>query len=288
MAKNTGTTKKPSASLAELLRAGPEFDLAGADTAATPGFRGGKKAGRKALQDGTGPLSDLQERLTAAAKGGSDRSVLLVIQGMDTAGKGGIVRHVVGACDPEGVRVTSFKAPTAEERAHDFLWRIRRALPPAGRIGVFDRSHYEDVLIVRVHDLVPRAVWSRRYATINRFEQRLAESGTSVVKVMLNISAGEQKKRLLARLDRPDKWWKYNPGDVDERGYWPDYQEAYQAAITRCSTEAAAWHVVPADHKWYARWAVQQLVLDALTAVDPQWPPASFDVETEKQRLSAT
>jgi PPK2 family polyphosphate:nucleotide phosphotransferase len=288
MAKNKGTTKKVPAALAELLRAGPEFDLASADTAATPGFTRGKKAGRQALQDGTGPLSDRQERLTAAAKGGDTRSVLLVIQGMDTAGKGGIVRHVVGACDPEGLRVTSFKAPTPEERAHDFLWRIRQAAPMPGRIGVFDRSHYEDVLIVRVHNLVPRSVWSRRYAAINRFEQRLTDSGTTIVKVMLHISAREQKARLMARLDRPDKWWKYNPGDVDERGFWPDYQEAYQAAIAKCSTDVAPWHVVPADHKWYARWAVQQLLLDALSAIDPQWPPASFDVEAEKKRLANT
>jgi PPK2 family polyphosphate:nucleotide phosphotransferase len=287
MAKNTGR-KKAAPSLADQLRAGPDFDLALADTATTPGYKGGKKAAEQALIHGTQPLSDLQERLTAAAKGGSNRSVLLVVQGMDTAGKGGIVRHVVGACDPEGVRVTSFKAPTPEERAHDFLWRIRRALPPAGKIGVFDRSHYEDVLIVRVHELVPRQVWSRRYSTINRFEQRLVDSGTTVVKVMLNISAGEQKQRLMARLDRPDKWWKYNPRDVDERGFWPDYQEAYQAAITKCSTDAAPWHVVPADRKWYARWAVQQLLLDALVAIDPLWPPPSFDVEAEKKRLAKT
>src|SRR6185437_11695862 len=195
--------------------------------------------------------------------------------------KGGIVRHVVGACDPEGVRVTAFKAPTPEERSHDFLWRIRAALPPAGKIGVFDRSHYEDVLIVRVHNLVPRATWSRRYATINRFEQRLVESGTAVVKVMLHISADEQKRRLRDRLERPDKWWTYNPGDIDERERWPDYQEAYQVAIAKTSTEAAPWHVVPADHKWYARWAVQQLLLDALDGIDPQWPPAGFDVKEE-------
>lgn len=289
MAKaKSNKTAKPTPTLSERLRVGPGFDLLEADTAATPGFSGGKKAGQQALADGVARLSELQERLTAAAKGGGDRSVLLVVQGMDTAGKGGVVRHVVGACDPEGVRVTAFKVPTPEERAHDFLWRIRLALPTAGKIGVFDRSHYEDVLVVRVHGLVPRATWSRRYATINRFEQKLVESGTPIVKVMLNISAQEQKKRLRARLDRPDKWWKYNPGDVVERTLWPDYQEAYQAALTRCSTDLAPWHVVPADHKWYARWAVQRLLLDALEAIDPQWPPASFDVKAEKARLAKT
>jgi PPK2 family polyphosphate:nucleotide phosphotransferase len=287
MAKTKGTTKA-APSLSDLLRAGPDFDLLAADTAAAPGFNGGKRAGEKALADGVPLLSDLQERLTAAAKGGSKRAVLLVVQGMDTAGKGGIVRHVVGSCDPEGVRVTAFKAPTPEERQHDFLWRIRRALPPAGKIGVFDRSHYEDVIVVRVHGLVPRSAWSRRYGTINRFEQRLADSGTSIVKVMLHLSAQEQKRRLIARLDRPDKWWKYNPGDVVERGFWPDYQEAYQAAITKCSTDAAPWYVVPADRKWYARWAVQRLLLDALEAIDPQWPPAAFDVKGERKSLAKT
>jgi PPK2 family polyphosphate:nucleotide phosphotransferase len=272
--------------LSEVLRAGPDIDLEATKTDATPGFHGGKADGQEALAVGADRLSDLQERLTAAAKGGSNRSVLLVVQGMDTGGKGGIVRHVVGACDPEGVRVTSFKVPTPEERSHDFLWRIRNALPPAGKIGVFDRSHYEDVLVVRVHDLVPRATWSRRYATINRFEQRLVDSGTAVVKVMLHISPAEQKRRLRERLERPDKWWKYNPSDIDERERWPDYQEAYQAAIAKCSTEAAPWHVVPADHKWYARWAVQQLLIDALESVDPQWPPADFDVKAEKARLA--
>jgi PPK2 family polyphosphate:nucleotide phosphotransferase len=280
--------QQPAGRLSELLRAGPDFDLTDADPAARPGFTGGRSAGADALAAGAARLSDLQERLTAAARGGSNRSVLLVVQGMDTAGKGGVMRHVVGACDPEGVRVTAFKAPTAEERAHDFLWRIRLALPPAGKIGVFDRSHYEDVLVVRVHNLVPRATWSRRYATINRFEQRLADSGMTIVKVMLNISAQEQKKRLMARLDRADKWWKYNPNDVVERGFWPDYQEAYQAAISRCSTDSAPWHVVPADRKWYARWAVQQLLLDALDEVNPQWPPATFDVKAEKKRLAKT
>jgi PPK2 family polyphosphate:nucleotide phosphotransferase len=233
-------------------------------------------------------LAELQERLTAAARGDSKRSALLIVQGMDTSGKGGILKHVVGACDPEGVRVTAFKQPTKEELQHDFLWRIRRALPADGKLGVFDRSHYEDVLVVRVHDLVPRATWSRRYATINRFEQRLVDEGTAVVKVMMNISFAEQKRRLRARLDNPQKWWKYVPGDVDERLRWPDYMTAYQAAVTRCSTDAAPWFVVPADHKWYARWAVQQLLLEALEGIDPQYPPPAFDLAEEKARLAAS
>ncbi|HYJ74228.1 MAG TPA: PPK2 family polyphosphate kinase, partial [Kineosporiaceae bacterium] len=273
--------------LADLLRVEPDFRLADVDPHSTPGFDGGKTAGTAALAAGTDRLSELQERLFAGAKD-HGRSVLLVVQGMDTGGKGGIMRHVVGAVDPQGVRITAFKAPTPEELQHDFLWRIRNALPNPGMIGVFDRSHYEDVLIVRVHDLVPRAVWQRRYAAINRFEQGVVAKGCVLVKVMLHISRDEQKERLAQRLERPDKYWKYNPHDVDERLKWDDYEEAYQVALTRCSTEAAPWHVVPADRKWYARWAVQQLLLDALEDIDPQWPAADFDVEHEKARLAAT
>jgi PPK2 family polyphosphate:nucleotide phosphotransferase len=273
--------------LADLLRVGSGFRLEEIDARSTPGFRGGKTAGAAALAAGSKRLSELQERLFAGAREHGS-SVLLVVQGMDTGGKGGIMRHVVGAVDPQGVRITAFKAPTAEERQHDFLWRIRRALPRPGLIGVFDRSHYEDVLVVRVHDLVPRAVWQRRYAAINRFEKGVAAHRCVIVKVMLHISRDEQKKRLAQRLERPDKYWKYNPGDLDERLRWDDYQEAYQVALTRCSTNAAPWHVVPADRKWYVRWAVQQLLLDALDDIDPQWPPADFDIEREKARLAAT
>ncbi len=274
--------------VAAVLAVGAGFRLADVDPDSTPGFAGRKAEGKAALAAGATRLSELQERLWAASRGGDPRNVLLVVQGMDTSGKGGIMRHVVGAVDPQGVRHTAFKAPTAQERAHDFLWRIRKELPQAGEIGVFDRSHYEDVLVVRVHDLVPRATWSRRYTTINRFEAGLVAKGTTVVKVMLHISAGEQKARLAERLERPDKYWKYNPRDVDERAHWDAYQQAYQVALTRCSTQAAPWYVVPADRKWYARWAVQQLLVDALADLDPTWPPADFDVEAEKARLAAS
>jgi PPK2 family polyphosphate:nucleotide phosphotransferase len=274
--------------LAELLRVGTGFRLADVDPAGSPGFRGAKQDGEAALAAGTEPLGQLQERLWAQSRAGDQRAVLLVVQGMDTSGKGGIMRHVIGSVDPQGVRHVAFKAPTKEERAHDFLWRIRNALPHAGEIGVFDRSHYEDVLIVRVHDLVPRPVWQRRYATINRFETGVVGDGTAIVKVMLHISREEQKQRLAERLSRPDKYWKYNPGDVDERTHWDAYQEAYQVALTRCSTDAAPWYVVPADNKWYARWAVQQLMLDTLTDLDPQWPAATFDVDAEKARVAAS
>jgi len=282
-ATQTGPTTMP---FREALRVGEGFDLTTVDARSTPGFDGDKAAGEKALA-GLGPrLGELQERLYAESKAGGRRSLLLIVQGMDTSGKGGIMRHVVGAFDPQGVAITAFKQPTAEERRHPFLWRIRRALPKPGLIGVFDRSQYEDVLVVRVHDLVPRSQWSRRYAQINAFEEKVVASGTTVVKVMLHISAAEQKERLAERLDRPDKHWKFNPGDLDERALWPDYQEAYQDALTKCSTDVAPWFVVPADRKWYARLAVSHLVLEHLEAMDPQWPPADFDVDAATRRLA--
>jgi PPK2 family polyphosphate:nucleotide phosphotransferase len=277
----------PPTRLAERLRARPGINLDDIDPRSTPGFTGTKEEGVAALAVGAERLSELQERLFAASKGGDDpRSVLLVVQGMDTAGKGGIMRHVVGSVDPQGVDITSFRAPTEEERKHDFLWRIRTALPAPGMIGVFDRSHYEDVLIVRVHELIPPDAVEQRYEQINAFEREVADAGTTIVKVMLHISAAEQKERLAERLDRPDKHWKYKPGDVEERLRWHDYQRAYEIALERCSTDVAPWFVVPADRKWYARWAVQQVLLDALTDIDPQWPAADYDVEAEKVRLA--
>jgi PPK2 family polyphosphate:nucleotide phosphotransferase len=277
-----------SATFTEALRVGEGFSLFDLDARSTPGFDGDKAAARELLPAIADATSELQERLWAESKMGGTRSLLLVVQGMDTSGKGGIMRHVVGEMDPQGVDITAFKAPSAEERRHPFLWRIRRALPRPGTVGVFDRSHYEDVLIARVRELVPRATWSRRYAQINAFERSVVASGTTVVKVMLHISGDEQKSRLMERLDRPDKNWKFNPGDVDERMLWPDYQEAYQAALTRCSTPHAPWYAVPADRKWYARLAVASLVLEHLRAMDPQWPQADYDVATERARLAAT
>ncbi|WP_392542220.1 polyphosphate kinase 2 family protein [Oryzobacter telluris] len=287
-AKARGEKEVEPVTWSEVLRVGPGFSLADLDPASTPGFTGSKADGEGVMADLQKRVGDLQERLYAESKGGGRRSVLLVIQGMDTSGKGGIMRHVVGAVDPQGVTITSFKAPSAEERRHPFLWRIRKGLPGPGDIGVFDRSHYEDVLIVRVHDLVPRTTWSRRYAQINAFEQGVVDDGTTIVKVMMHISSDEQKARLTERLSREDKYWKYNPGDVDERGHWADYMEAYQVALEKCSTDAAPWFVVPADRKWYARLAVTNLLLEHLEAMDPKWPAADFDVEAERARLALT
>jgi len=273
--------------LPDALRVGTGFVLADVDPSSTPGFKGDDAHGEAALAASEAELADLLERLFAEATAGSTRAVLLVVQGMDTSGKGGIMRHVISV-NPQGVKATAFKAPTKEELAHDFLWRIEKALPGPGELGVFDRSHYEDVLVVRVHDLVPEDVWSARYAQINAFERKVAESGTTVIKVMTHISADEQKTRLMERLDRPDKYYKYNPSDVDERMRWADYMEAYQAVLDTTSTVGAPWYVVPADRKWYARLAVQQLLLATLRGMDLSWPAADFDVEVEKKRLAAS
>ncbi len=272
----------------ELLRAPAHLNLDEVDTSSTPGFDAGKSAAEKAMVEGAERLSELQERLFAASKAASTRRVLLVIQAMDTAGKGGIVRHVVGAVDPQGVQLAAFKKPTDEELAHHFLWRVEKRLPEAGMIGVFDRSHYEDVLIGRVRQLAPADEIEQRYDDILKFERRVVDSGVALIKVMLHISADEQKARLAERLERPDKHWKYRPGDIDERMLWPDYQSAYELAISRTDADHAPWYVVPADHKWYARLAVQNLLLGALETIDPQWPVADFDVEAEKKRLAAT
>ncbi|MCX6482998.1 MAG: polyphosphate kinase 2 family protein [Mycobacterium sp.] len=260
--------------------------IADIDTDASPGFTGKRAAAAEIQAERNERLAGLQESLYADGKGGNNRSLLLVLQGMDTAGKGSIVKNVLGGTNPMGIRYTGFGPPTEEERAHHYLWRINNALPPAGHIGVFDRSHYEDVLVVRVHDLVPRDVWEGRYNEINTFEKELVESGTTVVKVAMFVSLDEQKRRLAERLDRPDRYWKYNPRDLDERKLWPAYQEAYQTILDRTSTDYAPWYVVPCDKKWYSQLAVTELLIEALTAMKLTWPPATFDVEAEKKKLA--
>lgn len=267
-----------------VFRAGDK--VADINTNGTPGFTGDRQGSVSLQAERNDRYAELQEMLYANSREGDIRSVLLVLQGMDTAGKGGIVKHVVGAANPQGVRYTGFGVPTPEERAHHFLWRIHKALPPAGHIGVFDRSHYEDVLIVRVHNLVPPDVWGGRYDEINAFERELVNEGTTLVKVVMFVSLDEQKKRLAARLERPDKYWKYNPSDIDERVLWPKYQEAYQVLLDRTSTDYAPWYVLPSDRKWYSRLAVTELLIKALEDLNLTWPPADFDVEAEKRRLA--
>ena len=246
--------------------------LADLDPGDTGGLPGSKRDGERALRDLGEELADLQERLYAAAYTGGSRRVLLVLQGMDTAGKGGVVEHAVGLLSPTAVALTSFKRPTEEELAHDFLWRVERALPAPGVVGVFDRSHYEDVLVARVHELAGPEELERRYGAINAFEKALVEDGTVVVKCFLHIGAETQKERLLDRLAEPDKQWKFKPGDVDERARWADYEQAYALALERCHTDAAPWYVVPSDHKWYRNWAVATLLLEALRGMDLSWP----------------
>ena len=274
--------------MSDHLRVTDGFVLADVDPDSTPGFDGGKKAGQLELAEGAAELADLQERLYAQSLFGGEKSLLLVLQAMDTAGKGGIVGHVVGQVNPQGVKAFAFKSPTDEEKSHDFLWRVRKQLPPRGYLGVFDRSHYEDVLIHRVRGFSTPETIEKRYGVINEFEAQLASAGTTVVKVMLHIGRDEQKKRLTDRLNRSDKQWKYNPGDVDERLLWPAYQEAYQVALEKTSTPDAPWFVVPANHKWFARLSVQRLLLDALRGMALEWPEPDYDVEAEKKRLAAT
>lgn len=267
----------------------PGLRVDGIDYRATPGFYGSKNDGRAVQPERSAVLSDLQEMLYANGRAGDSRSVLLVLQGMDTAGKGGIVRHVIGSVDPQGVDIASFGVPTEEEKSHHFLWRIDKKLPRPGRIGVFDRSHYEDVLVARVRRLAPADEIERRYDEINEWERTLVEDrGITLVKVALFVSYEEQFQRLLERIDRPDKHWKFNPGDIDERALWPQYQEAYQIMLDRTSTDHAPWNVLEADRKWYARLAVTELLIDALESLKLDWPPADFDPEAERTRLNET
>ncbi|MEO7262763.1 MAG: PPK2 family polyphosphate kinase [Jatrophihabitantaceae bacterium] len=273
-------------SLRETLRVaeGP-VTLLGYDPAGKPLAPGSKSKALKDLARTGTVLASQQEMLFANGASGDQRRVLLVLQGTDTSGKDGVVRHVVGQVGPAGVKITSFKRPTAEEAAHHFLWRIQRALPAAGMIGVFNRSHYEDVLVTRVHESIDADTWAERIADINAFEQQLADSQTVLIKCFLHISYAEQRNRLLARLDDPSKHWKFNPADIDERAYWSDYQSAYAAAIAATSTGWAPWHIIPSDTKWYRNWAVSQLLRDALLGMELSYPKADFDIEAARARL---
>jgi PPK2 family polyphosphate:nucleotide phosphotransferase len=281
-----GSALKHGARASDLLRlpSGP-VDVGAFDPRSTPGAPG-DRAATKADFAATAPrMTQLQERLYAEGVGGGNRRVLLLLQGMDTSGKDGTTKHVAGRVNPQGIAITSFKTPTSAERRHDFLWRIRRAVPDPGFLGIFNRSQYEDVLIARVHNLVPPDEWESRYDRINVFEREIADDGVHLLKVFLHISSEEQKRRLLARLDDPTKHWKYNPADVAERAFWDDYQQAYTVALERCNTEAAPWYVVPADRKWYRNWAVGRLLVEALEDMAPQYPPADFDLSAERERV---
>jgi PPK2 family polyphosphate:nucleotide phosphotransferase len=281
--------------LRDVLRvpSGRGIDLKEVYPQATPGlpkFKGKPKAWALAELETIGlDLAKLQEKVYATAKvGAGDSRVLLILQAMDCGGKDGAIKKVAGTMNPQGLRVAAFGPPTPEEQAHDFLWRIRQALPVPGYVGVFNRSHYEDVLVVRVHNLVPKRTWQARYNKINAFEKALATDGFRIIKVMLHISPEEQAKRLAQRLDDPTKHWKFEPGDIDERAYWRDYQAAYEEALSKCSTDYAPWYVVPADHKWYRDWAVATILRNTMADMGLDYPPADFDVDTERARLKAS
>ncbi|MDT4933706.1 MAG: hypothetical protein QOK11_1598 [Pseudonocardiales bacterium] len=260
-------------------------NLAGYDTATMPRAPR-SKSGKLDLKAQAEPLTELQERLYAEATAGGTRSILLVLQGMDTAGKGGVTNHVIGLLEPIGVRYHAFKKPTEEELAHDFLWRIRKCLPEPGVVGVFDRSQYEDVLVPRVHGLLPEDELARRYEQINAFEAELVAGGMSIIKCFLHISYDMQRERLLARLEDPHKRWKFNEADLAERARWTSYIAAYEALLENCSTAAAPWYVVPSDAKKYRNWAVAELLRETLEELDPQYPVRDdLDIEALRKRL---
>ncbi len=253
-----------------LVAPGSELHLGKVDTRSTDGAPGDKDATHKASKAMQKDLAGLQERLYAEG----EQSLLVVLQALDAGGKDGTIKHVFGGLNPAGCRVVSFKVPSAEERSHDFLWRVHARAPGTGEVVVFNRSHYEDVLIVRVHDLVPEEVWRPRYDLINDFEAALASARTRIVKVFLHISKEEQAARFQARLDDPEKRWKFRKGDLAERARWGDYMAAFEEAIARTSTGQAPWYVVPADRKWYRNWAVSRILVETLEAMGPEFPAA--------------
>ncbi len=248
----------------------------------TPGCKD-KEQATEELEAMIEELRPMQYRLYAEGR----RAVLVVLQGMDASGKDGVIRHVFSGFNPQGCRITSFKVPTPEERAHDFLWRIHKAVPPYGEIGVFNRSHYEDVLVARVRKLVPQAVWKARYAQIRAFEQHLTENGVVLLKCFLQISRNEQKKRLMQRLEDPDRNWKFSESDIEERGLWAEYQRAYEEALAECNTPFAFWYIIPSDRKWYRNWAVARLLLETMRGMKIRLPPPRGDAKTLLARLRA-
>jgi PPK2 family polyphosphate:nucleotide phosphotransferase len=257
-----------------IVRPGKKAGLARRDPGATPGARD-KDEALELVEKNTRRLAELQYLLYAESK----RAVLIVIQAMDTGGKDGVIRHVMTGLNPQGCRVTSFKVPSSEELKHDFLWRIHRAVPAAGEFGIFNRSHYEDVLVVRVHKLVPEEIWSKRYEQINAFEKLLTQNNVTVVKFFLHISKEEQKRRIQERIEDPTKQWKLSPADFQERKYWADYMQAYEDVLTRCSTPWAPWYVVAADHKWSRNLAVSQILVETLKGLDMKFPEPTVDVK---------
>ena len=240
-----------------------------------------KKAGKAKLKEHNKTLRDLQELLYAEGK----QKVLVVLQGIDTSGKDSTIEHVFGDVNPQGTKVTNFKVPTKRELAHDYLWRVHPHTPGSGEIVIFNRSHYEDVLVVRVHELVPKSVWEKRYDHINAFEKLLADEGTTIMKFFLNVSKKEQAERFLARLDRPHKRWKFNPGDLDERKRWDDYKAAYNDMLSLTSTPWAPWYVIPSDRKWYRNLVVAEIVEETIKALGMVYPAEVEDIDSYRGTL---
>lgn len=267
-----------------LVKPGQNIDLKEIDPAESGEFKGGKQEGLAAIGKLTGSLAVLQELLYAEHR----QKVLIVLQAMDTGGKDGTIRRVFEGVNPQGVRVASFKAPSVPELDHDYLWRVHQQMPAKGEIVIFNRSHYEDVLIVRVHELVPPAVWKARYEQINAFERMLTQEGTTILKFFLHISPDEQKTRLRARLEDETKQWKYNPGDLKERQLWKQYMQAYEDVLNRTSTEYAPWYIVPADRKWYRDWVVATVIVETLARLNMSYPKPAFDVSAALQAIEAT
>ncbi len=234
-----------------------------------------KQSASAQIKDNTAVSSDLAYKLYAEDR----RAILLVLQGMDTAGKDGTIRTVMSGVNPQSFQITSFKTPSSVELDHDFLWRIHHAVPRRGEIGIFNRSHYEDVLIVRVHNLVPEKEWRSRYDRINEFEELLVDGGVTIVKCFLHISKDEQRERLQARLDNPNKRWKFNMGDLEERKLWDEYQRAYEDALTQCNTSHAPWHIIPADRKWYRNLVVSKILRETLEKLNPQFPVPATNLD---------
>jgi PPK2 family polyphosphate:nucleotide phosphotransferase len=268
-------------SLVKRLRVRGTVRLSNWNPGSTP-LSKGKDQAKKRLAENLERIDELQYRLHAEGR----QSLLIVLQGMDSSGKDGLIRNVLTIFNPQGCKVWPFKIPTPEEAAHDFLWRIHRAAPAVGEVAVFNRSHYEDVLVVRVHELVPRDVWSKRYRLINEFESHLQERGTRVLKFFLHISREEQRERLLARLDDPLKRWKFSDADLLERGRWKSYQRAYQDALGACSPAHAPWYVIPANHKWYRNLAVSEIVADTLNDMNPRIPTKKLALRKLRAQLA--
>jgi PPK2 family polyphosphate:nucleotide phosphotransferase len=255
------------------VKPGNKISLADYDPADTHGLK--KQEAQEELAALQAKLNELQTLLYATEK----YSLLIVLQGMDTGGKDGVIKHVIGAFNPQGCQVTNFKVPTSEELAHDFLWRIHKATPRKGMVGIFNRSHYEDVLVVRVEELVPESVWKKRYAAINAWEQLLADSGTVIVKFFLHISKEEQRRRLEDRLHDPTEQWKFRVGDLKAREKWDAYMAAYEDALNKCSTEYAPWYIIPADKKWFRNLLVSRILVETLSALKLEWPPLEPEAE---------